>query len=279
MAKSTKTETPKPEGALVAPATGGAMALPFDYGTDANLGFENTTARDFTVPFLNVLQSNSPAVAESKIPNAKAGMFVDSVSSELYPGAEGVFLIPCDTQHCYTEFVPRAKGGGFVGTHTLQSDVVKAAVARNNGKTFGKLATAEGNELIETFYLYYIRLANADATEASGFGVFAFTSTKIKAYQSYMTRLRTLKQRPPIFSHRLKITTWPDKNAHGSFFNVKAEAAIENNVLKSMIDPGSALYAEAKQFMEAVRAGLAKAAFETQRTDSGGDPAGDEAFG
>lgn len=279
--------------AVTAPPTGGGLPAAYNYGDDSNAGYEGTNAQDFTVPLMAVLQSNSPVVVENKIETARAGHLIDTVTQMVFPGPEGVILVPCFTEHLLAEFVPRERGGGFAGNHTMDSEIAKAAIRRNGGKRIGKLRTdddpSKANELTETFYMYVLRLASLEATEAEGFYVLPFTGTKIKHYSAYMTRVRTVKAKPPLFANRFRLTTFLDKNTKGQFYNVKLTPVVEDNVIKSLMpkfEPDgatpSALFREAQGYYEAIRGGLAKAAYETQAAVAGEGPTdagGDEVFG
>ena len=91
-----KAEAPKDEakGTAVAPAAGGAAAV-YDYGSDAGAGFENTKGSDLSIPFIQVLQSNSPQVENNNPEGAKSGMLFNSVTKEMVDGREGIVFLPC----------------------------------------------------------------------------------------------------------------------------------------------------------------------------------------
>src|SRR3972149_3423009 len=104
-----KQEATKNGNKGAAPAT--AMTPPpetqaieaFDYGDDAGQGFENQDMSDRKLPIIELLQSNSPEVAESK-GKVYAGMFHNTVTGEFY---EEVYFVPAITDHCWIAFVPR----------------------------------------------------------------------------------------------------------------------------------------------------------------------------
>ena len=259
----------------------------YDYGQNAGVGFENTTNADFSISFLNLLQALSPEVQESgekRIEGAKAGMFVDSATQQLVDGKKGIALVPCDTQHVYVEWVPRDNGGGFVGVHELGSDTVKKALGENKA-AFGKLKLPNGNDLVETFYLFCLTLENEKSVTPSGYTVLGFTSTKIKKYRKIMNQLRSFSSKTPIFAHRLHLSSTPDKNKKGQpFFNVELRPLF-GDVPSSLIPPEldgalHPLLAAGKSLMESVRGGQAK----VDRTNGEGQGApveeeADEVFG
>ena len=85
-----------------------ALAGGYDYGGDAGAGFEGTKSSDLSIPFLNVLQSNSPAVAEGRLKN---GDIANSVTGEIYAGETGVPFQPVHHEHKFVKWRPRDAGG------------------------------------------------------------------------------------------------------------------------------------------------------------------------
>lgn len=242
----------------------------YDYGSMAGAGFENQTQADVKIPFLAVIQKLSPEVEEGNskfIPGAKDGDLFNTVTHELYDGATGVILQPCDTSHVAVEWKPRDAGGGFVGIHQIDSEYFKAAVRERDQrkmagggdkKELNRIKTPNGTELIETFYIYG-NLLNGPSGEIITPIMVAFSSTKIGVYRSIMTRLRTVKGRPPLFAHQLRISSMSEKNAQGQpYKNFKITAAVDDNVMKSLIDPdaGAFLLEEGSTLLHEVRQGL-----------------------
>ena len=262
----------KNENKLAKKEAAGALALPggYDYGNDAGSGWENTGTEDFTIPFLAVLQSNSPQIAETEaeyIEGAKAGMLMNTATQELFDGKDGVELVPCYTEHLFVEWRNRqTDGGGFIGIHTTDSDIVARAKAAST--QFGKYTVpVEGgvdHDLVETFYIYGMIVAGDDIV---GPCMVSFSSTKIKAYKGIMTPLRQVKGRPPLFAFKLKIVTVAEKNTKGSYYNFKIVPA-GGSAVDSLIAPDHPFVLAGKEFKDQVAEGKAK-------IDHGGGNAGD----
>ena len=162
----------------------------FDYGDDAGQGFENQDMSDRKLPIIELLQSNSPEVAESK-GKVWAGMFRNTVTGECM---EEVYFVPAITDTCWTEWVPRDDGGGFRGRHPKDSKIVAAAIARNDGRPIGKLPVPQPpdpktgkpqptHELVESREIYVILYSKEG--DVLGFAMIPFTSTKIKIYKAW----------------------------------------------------------------------------------------------
>lgn len=230
---------------------------------------ENMTAADQAVPFVRILQALSPEVAkkDSKIPGAEPGLMLDTVTRELH---KEIIIVPCLTEHLYVEWRPRSQGGGFVGRRGLHDPVV--AQCKKNDK--GRLITAEGHELVETFYLACMMLDNADDVVPAGFAMLAFTSSGIQPYKKSIGELRKFPG-APLFAHRLRVATDEQSNSEGTWYNwtlrpvnqPEGDAVFRNGVLPSLINPDgpqAALLEAARHFKSDVMAGSANIAYDSQ---------------
>jgi len=262
--------------ALAKTAAAGALALPFEYGDDTGGGFEGTSSEDFAIPFLAILQSGSPQVKKKGaeyIDGAEEGMLYNTASGEIFDGDKGVQIVPCYTEHIFIEWKNKQKdGGGFVGTHNLDSPVVAAAQAASTefGKYYVPVADGVDHDLVETFVFYAI-LLDADG-DIVGPCMISCSSTKIKSYKSIMTPLRQVKGRPPLYAFKLTITTVAEKNTKGDYHNFKIVPA-NGSPVDSLIDPTTDLFAAGKAFKEQVASGKAKV--DHSKSTAGGGEAGD----
>lgn len=241
------------------------------YEEHQGAGFENTTAEDFSIPFLGVLQPTSPEI--ETIEAAKPGRLINTVTKELFDGQKGIDFVPCTTEHVFVEWKPRAQGAGFVAVHALDSDVV--AFCKEQQK-FGEYKTPAGNDLVETFYVYGIMV-----TEGGGdYMIIAFTSTKIKRYKAWMQTARSIqiaikneagqvvkRISPPLFAHKYKIVATKEKNAKGEFYNLLASFA-GADASASRIAPNTDLFASAVAVCALVKEGKAKVAHNTASNDA-----------
>lgn len=257
-----KKETPATEVAVKEENT--AVAEYGAYADFAGSGFENQTNEDYSIPFMQVLQALSPQLQENDA--LRAGMIVNTVTGEIFDGKEGFAFVPAITQHLYVEWKPRSAGGGFVGIHQIESEVVAHAKAAST--EYGKYSTPEGNDLIETFYVYGIVVDN-DGNE--GQAVLAFSSTKIKKYKGWMTKAKTIQiQLPdgrripaPLFAHRYRLKSVSEKNNKGQFHNW--EIAFDGtNAVEARLLPNNPLFQAAVSIKNLIEQGKARAAYESQ---------------
>lgn len=121
---------------------------------DSGAGVDSMGMDDVAVPYLYILQTNSPQVNpdhDSYIEGAKAGMFFNNVSNEIYDGREtGLVVIPCAYERKYVEWVPRDSGGGYVADHDIESNILSETTPNEKGIP----CLGNGNLIIETAYHY-----------------------------------------------------------------------------------------------------------------------------
>lgn len=270
-----KADGPQQEEPTQAPGT--ALAT-MDYGTDAGAGMENVTADELAIPFFRMLQGLSPQVnpAEAKyIEGAKQGEILNTATGEHFPVMD---FVAVHRDHNFGEYTPREQGGGFIGIKAPDDPEVLSLRAKQ-GK-FGKLITARDTHLVETFSLFGIAVIGGRASR----GVISFASTAIKAYTGFITQVSGIEypnskgdlQRPPLWAHRWRISSKPDKNKKGSFFSWKIEPA-EPRVdgqfpfIKSRMNPDAGLYIAGKEFYEMIKAGKVTVKREDAAVDEDAD--------
>ena len=240
----------------------------YDYGEDTGVGFEGQSADTLQIPFLSLLQDGSKAVKEKGF---APGTFFNTVTEECL--GEEVFFVPAHVEHVYVEWVPRKKGGGFVGIHQKNSTVV--VEARRQSADFGKYATEEGNDLVETLRVYgALCLSDGDVQPI----VIPFWSTKIGVYRKWNTRVTMFtvagpggkKIKPPRYAHLVKLTSAVEERDSGDSFNYVMSPA-KDSIKASLLLPSDERFIAAKAFAEMVKVGTARAADESLVTNGSGE--------
>lgn len=260
--------------------TGEVPALVTDLELSSGQGFENQTSEDYTLPWLNLLQKESPQLDKKDpayIEGAQPGDYCNTVLRKTYSGEKGLTFVPCMTRHVYVEWIPRSNGGGFVALHELDSPVV--AKAKGESKEFGKYKVGD-NDLVETFYIYGMTYEGPVPGEPF---VMSFTSTKIKQYKDQMAGMRILmmptkdgkgKFNPPLYCNRVHIASVYTSNDKGKFYVPVMVPAINGNLHDSCLLPDRKpedvnIYLQAKKFYESCTAGEVKVDYSQQEKAGG----------
>jgi hypothetical protein len=206
----------------------------------------------------------------------RQGMILNNVTGEIFPGANGIAFVPATTQHAFVEFKPRDAGGGFVAAHQPTDQLVMET--KNNATEFGSYKLPNGNELIETFYVYGL-VVTEDGSYSQA--VIGFNSSKIKKYRGWMTMAKTIQLQltdgrripAPLMAHRYRLKTEMEKNNKGTFFNwtIKFDGA---DAKSSRLAPDDSMFLEAVAIKKLIDAGKARAAHETTTQEAGGDNTG-----
>lgn len=265
------------DGGQVATATGTALTANDAYAEYAGSGFENQTQDDYSIPFITILQALSPQLQEPDTA-LKQGMIFNTVTADAFPGNKGVCFVPALTQHEFIEFKPRDSGGGFVGRHAVDSEVVKVAQAAST--EYGKYNTPDGNELIETFAVYGI-LINEDGSTSQA--VVAFSASKIKKYKAWMTKAKTIQIQlgdgrripAPLFAHRYRLKTVVEKAPKGTFYNwvIEFDGA---NAIECRLPPTDPVFQDAVAIKSLLDSGRAKADYAGMAASGGAGGDGEE---
>ena len=231
-----------------------SVALYGGFEQDAGDGFGNADKDSYAIPFLIVLQSNSPQCTEGEPQyrdDARPGMFFNTATEDLYDGKKGVEVVPVHFQRRFVEWVPRDMGGGYRGDHAPE-DVDLSAMRRDDS---GKFILENGNTLIDTRYHFCLIISGQTIQNA----VIALSSTQIKKSRMWMTKMNSIKldgQRgkftPPSYSHVYRLTSTLESNDRGSWRGV--EAKLE----RVLNDTEQAVYETAKEFKAMIVSGAAR---------------------
>lgn len=280
--KATKKETDvaKREDASLVPAS--------DFGAFENTGFEDCGKDDYALPFLNIIQANSPQVDEAKVEydaDAKKGEIINSVTGERVDGKTGIVFQPCCREHKFIEYVPRDNGGGLVAIHEPDSAVVAKSKAAST--EFGKykvpavdkdgVPTGGNNELVETFS-WYGNVLSDDGEEQVGQAIISFTSTKIKVYRKAMSTMDSFmlptasggKGKVPLYANRLRITTGTQINKAQTSYNFNI-APLHGSLKDSVLASDGKQIRLGYEFYKIASAGQAKVDYNAGQASSGRD--------
>lgn len=273
--KSEKKQEEETKPVATPPSTGGAMVV-HDYGEDSGRGYEHQSKADSSIPIINLLQALSPIVVAEK---AKAGQFYNTVTEQLWDREQGFLFLPATTRHVYAEWVPRNEGGGgggYRGQHEVDSPIVLEAIKKS--VKFGKFKTEEGNNLVETFYVYGVICGDDGRPESMA--LLPFWSTKIKPYRAWMTRLRGFNGanggKIPLYANLTRITSFLDHNKENKqFYVTKISSGDPRGLMQSLLAQDDERFQMAKACNMLVDSDQAKVDFSKQ--NDGGEETGEDA--
>ena len=287
-AAASKPAAPKTT-ALVEQKTGAvaiAEASAALFAADAGQGMEGATAEAFAIPFLSVLQSNSPQVDEASgqaLEGARAGMFFENVTGTLVSGKPdaGVLFVPCAFRRVFLRWGPRGgEGAGFKG-ELLPEEVAelraRGKIVDLDGRLFfpdesGEIKRkADGTVLcdrVNDTRNHYILIIRPDGSWQQA--LLSLTSTQIKKSKTLMAALASIKMTgaagmftPPTFANIVHATTLPESNDKGNWMGIRME-------ITGRVDRAE-VYAAAKAFRDSVVKGQVEVKYEEP---VGGDAAG-----
>jgi hypothetical protein len=235
------------------------------FETAAVTGFEGADAQSYAIPFLIILQSNSPQVKRSEgayVAGAQEGMLFNTVTEEVYDVGEGgtpLTVIPVSYKRSFIEWVLREKGGGIVAEYDVAEGQKLLTQCERDDKNRDILPN--GNELKDTRYHYVLLQGGAVPKPA----VISMTRTGIKKSKRWMSVMSETmlegKNGPfqaPMFAFRYNISTVPEQKDGNSWWNWKIEQG-------TMVDRAEIVTA-AMTLQEGISSGAAKVDAEAEQT-------------
>ena len=246
-------------------AVGGVI----DFSQDVGAGMEGVDKDSMAIPFLRVLQSNSPQVLKANgeyIDGAEAGMLLNTATRKVYDGTKGVVLLPCAFQRRFIQWGPRGSDRGYSGEFMPeQVDALQdqGLVVRHeeDGRLYRLEEVGEKPHEKKTDRMVDTRSHFCNMVDEDGNGeqvLLALSSTQIKKSKQMMAMVNSAKidtpngkVKPPTWMNRIKLTTVAESNDDGDWYGVQfvADGFIE--------DQG--LYDAGKAFYDAIGAGDVKA--------------------
>lgn len=234
-----------------------------DYAADAGEGLEYTDSKCFRIPFLQMLQGQSPAL--DTVEGARPGKFWNNVTNELF---DKVVVVPCMFQRVYNRWAPRKDGGGFKGVFDAvkvdEKDIPNLTMLGNSvfidvpeGKTpLDDQGKPQCDELVDTrnHYVLYHSVLDAQWHPA----LVSFKSSGIKKSRNWVTIMDGIKvatpegpKTPATYSRTYELGATKEENAEGAWWNVEAK----------MMGPTTdhSLYNTAKAFAKQIKAGMVEA--------------------
>jgi hypothetical protein len=245
---------------------------------DAGKGMEGADRDAFAIPFLRVIQSNSPQIDENDsahIKGAKSGMLFNTVTNELFDGKDGVIFIPCAFQRRFIQWGPRGSEDGGFKAEWLPEDVQEKRTSGEITESEGHLFLGEPNpkksdQIVDT--RNHFGLIETDDGIAQVLLSLSSTQTKkSKQLMGILSAVRVNGVTPPTWYSKLRLTTAVESNDKGKWYGLKIEAA-------GFVDDAET-YAAGKAFNKIIAEGSGKVDYREaapERSSAGGVAADDD---
>lgn len=207
-------------------------------------GTDEIKATDMKFPMVKLLQKLSPQIdpdEEEYIEEAKAGMFLNTNTKELYKG--GFFFLPCAFVPMYIEWKKREAGGGIVGTYS-----------HDEGKEIELSGVPDEHDL--AYYHQHFGLILDIEERIYSPAIVSLTSTGLSASREFLYKVKAFeKQQKPLFSQVYKFSSVSAENAKGKFSKWSVEHSNQIDIF----------WGEGWQDMYAEALALAKSASEMSK--------------
>jgi|TARA_R110000796_G_scaffold54348_1_gene127018 hypothetical protein len=219
-------------------------------------------ASELQIPFLRIAQQMSPEINKKDakyIEGLSAGDIFNTLTGQVYPGDDGLLVIPCYIKTSYKEWVPRDMGGGFVQEFSSDAHELRQVVREEvGGKLVDRLPS--GNELVTSDDHYCLVIAEDGTSEPV---LLDMKSTQRKVAKRWRTMIsmnrmknpKTGKQHIlPCYSTLWRLKTVDENNKRNETYSNYA-------ISKDSVLSGDQrdMYEEAKMFRQSVDAGEVRA--------------------
>ena len=187
--------------------------LPEHLKDRGSVGNEEVTSKDQTIPRLNLLQKASPQCDETKpeyIEDAKAGLFHNSVTNELY---ENVYLINLFYRKTIAVFKKRELGGGFAGNYENELEAIE--------KLKSEGLDPSGYDLVETANHYCLLLDDNGLPKQTI--LLSMNGSKMRVSNQWNTQILSRGDNIPRFSGVWRLSSIIQSNSKGSWSNIQTE--------------------------------------------------------
>lgn len=241
---------------------------------DAGQGV-SSSVEDNLVPFVGILQSNSPQVNkrhEKYIEGAEVGDILVTSLNLVWPGEVGLQFQACAFSRDWVEWKLRDQGGGFVGRHPGMPSVAREVPDPRDQTGVKKMwLMPSGTQIVDTRYHFGFILNGSEAKNAAETAalqaVISLSSTGHTFSRTWMTQMNNLRlpsgKAVPSRARRYQLTTVPKSNSVGEWFGWKvADRGWITDA--EQYDRGTALF-------QAIRDGSLKAAAPEAPSSEAGD--------
>lgn len=214
---------------------------------------------DFAIPFLSILQSNSPQVLKNKpeyIEEAESSNIINTVTQELFDGDEGIKVIPVAFVKKYLEWKPRETDGGLVKIYDRKEGQKLELSCALNDKN--QRVLPNGNLLVANNEHFVLVLGKDGKAYPA---IIAMSSTQLKKSTRWNTIMQSVNipgtnAKAPTFGMIFHLKSTPESNAKGDWFGWKLEKQTqdEKNPYHTFVQ-SEEVFNQAKEMSELISSG------------------------
>jgi len=212
------------------------------------VGGEEVTSADLAIPFLRLVQSNSPQAKKSSpdyIEGIEEGDILNTATGQFWKADEGITVLPVYYRREKLEFILQSEGGGFVGAHP--ADAVFRTEKNENGRDV--IAAGEpnaGNEILDTMQFFVIALPEGGEPFLAMMGL---SRTQTKYGKRWLTACvqNYNGRRPPMWMFKWHLTSRFDHKDDHTWASWNIAKVSEEPWFTDVQDPLFQLCAEAYQ--------------------------------
>ena len=217
------------------------------FEADAQMGFENMKSdTNLAPPILKILQNGSAEAQKRNdkyVEGAEPGMFLNTVTKQLYDGDKGIHVIPCHYKLEYQEWAPYGTGSGRPEMIYPDTSDILEKTKNENGKDF----LPNGNYILTVGQHFVIILGKENET-----ALIPMSSTQGKVSRNWNSMMKSITldgkngpYTPPSFSHIYKLTSVLNTGKGIQWYGYKVEKV-------GMLEDAK-LYERAKKFYEGIK--------------------------
>lgn len=256
----TKNETTKEETKTSAVAKtaagGGALALPMeDLLSDVGAGLEEVTAEDIAIPYLSIVQKQSKRLDDPNF-KGKPGMFVHTITGEVYDGQAGVDVVPVHFRRFWREITTDAQNPKFIAEHPASWPIARDAVFDPQLRRHICHDGTHANQIMRFYCLFVSPVARPQPV------CLTFKGSQIKVAKNWNSMLSvqvlelpdgTKIEPAPIFASIWNLSTIPQSNDDGSWHGYELAS-------RGMLDPigseaDAAVYIQGRELQSMIAGG------------------------
>jgi len=219
---------------------------------DADLGHDNITDRDVTLPRLKLLASTSPECqpgSSEYIDSARPLMFINSVTKTLYDGGQGLFVVPCYYKLTYKEWDMNNTSAGPVAEYPSDHPIKDQTTRQGSKDVLGN-----GN-VLEANGEHYVLILDENMKVAEKAVVY-MSKTQFKKSKQWNAMIMNMRR--DINGQKVDLPRWSQVYKMSSIMERNKTYSWPGFVINHHGDVTADVYKIGKQFYETIKGGDVK---------------------